>query len=213
MNEATPTPTEAHRKLCRDVIFSATDGAELIADSEARAVAAAVSSLTCTHHNDKQRAACPVCFVATLTAERDRLRAEVAALVVTKDRACTAAADNKAEADQWHAELQTAEREVERLNGCCEELHTIIDNHGYPSGVDYAKMEARAERAEADAERYRFVTLRQDAELATERARLDWLAESWDNPLAINLHPSYGWSEASKNLRAAIDAAMKEDAK
>ena len=39
--------------------------------------------------------------------------------------------------------------EAERLNGYCEELHTIIDNHGYPSGIDYAKMEARAERAEA----------------------------------------------------------------
>ena len=33
----------------------------------------------------------------------------------------------------------------------------------------------RAERAEADAERYRLVTLKQDAELAAERARLDWV--------------------------------------
>jgi hypothetical protein len=85
------------------------------------------------------------------------------------------------------------------------------------------------------AERYRLATLKLDGELAemhtsfagnvhtenrvlqaalaTERARLDWLAESWDNPLAINLHPSYGWSVKSKNLRAVIDAAMNEDAK
>ena len=28
---------------------------------------------TCTHHNDQQRDACPVCLVATLTAERDLL--------------------------------------------------------------------------------------------------------------------------------------------
>ena len=34
---------------------------------------------------------------------------------------------------------------------------------------------ARAERAEAEAERYRLVTLRLDAELAAERARLDWV--------------------------------------
>jgi len=27
---------------------------------------------TCTHHNDQQRAACPVCLVTALTAERDR---------------------------------------------------------------------------------------------------------------------------------------------
>ena len=30
---------------------------------------------TCTHHNDQQRAECPVCLVATLTAERDQLLA------------------------------------------------------------------------------------------------------------------------------------------
>ena len=29
---------------------------------------------TCTHHNDQQRAACPVCLVTTLTAERARLK-------------------------------------------------------------------------------------------------------------------------------------------
>jgi cell division protein FtsB len=32
---------------------------------------------TCTNHNDRQRAECPVCLVAKLTAERDQLRAEV----------------------------------------------------------------------------------------------------------------------------------------
>ena len=31
---------------------------------------------TCTHHNDQQRAACPVCLVATLTTERDQLRSD-----------------------------------------------------------------------------------------------------------------------------------------
>jgi transposase-like protein len=35
------------------------------------------AAYTCTHHNDRQRAACPVCLVAALTAERDELRAEV----------------------------------------------------------------------------------------------------------------------------------------
>lgn len=30
---------------------------------------------TCTHHNDQQRAACPVCLIATLTTERDAARA------------------------------------------------------------------------------------------------------------------------------------------
>ena len=72
----TPTQiTEAHYDLRRQVIFSdADDGAELIADSEARAVAEVVNALTCTHHNDQQRIACPVCLVTELTSERDLLR-------------------------------------------------------------------------------------------------------------------------------------------
>jgi len=40
------------------------------------------------------------------------------------------------------------DKEIERLDLCCTELHGIIDNHGYPSGVDYDKAIARAEAAE-----------------------------------------------------------------
>ena len=35
---------------------------------------------TCTHHNDAERTACPVCLVSALTAERGKLRAELAEL-------------------------------------------------------------------------------------------------------------------------------------
>jgi DNA repair ATPase RecN len=74
-----PTHIEAHYNLRRQVIFSPPDeGAQLIADSEARAVASAVATLTCANHNDQQRSACPVCLVAALTAERDQLRAALA---------------------------------------------------------------------------------------------------------------------------------------
>ena len=70
------TPTEAQYDLRRQVIFSdPDDGAQLIADSEARAVASAVTTLTCTHHTDHQRAACPVCLVTAVATERDQLRA------------------------------------------------------------------------------------------------------------------------------------------
>ena len=34
-----------------------------------------MSNTTCTHHNNQQRAACPVCLVTALTAERDQLLA------------------------------------------------------------------------------------------------------------------------------------------
>jgi len=54
-----------------------------IADAKAAVAArlaagAKLNAATCTHHTDQQRAACPVCLVATLTAERDQLRAELA---------------------------------------------------------------------------------------------------------------------------------------
>ena len=69
-------------------------------------------------------------------------------------------------------------------------------------GAVYNAEKARAERAEAEAERYRLVTLRQDAELTTERARLDWLL----------LDVVSRFDDAYYN-RAAIDAAMKEGEK
>lgn len=60
------------------------------------------------------------------------------------------------------ARAERAEAEVERLDGCCEELHAVIDNHGYPSGIDYAEMTARAEKAEAALQKIRDV-MRQDS--------------------------------------------------
>jgi hypothetical protein len=59
-------------------------------------------------------------------------------------------------------ELARLRAEVERLNGCCEELHAVIDSHGYPSGIDYAEMKSRTEKAEAElaAEREKVRVLR-----------------------------------------------------
>ena len=83
------------------------------------------------------------------------------------------------------SELARLRAEVERLDGCCEELHAVIDNHGYPSGIDYAEMTARAEKAEADT------------------VRMDWLEKE-----ALQ----QDWGPWSMN-RASIDAAMKEASK
>lgn len=120
---------------------------------------------TCTHHNDKQRAECPVCLVAKLRAEVERLRS---------DRDCEKRL--RKDADEFR------ENAIER-----------------------------ATKAEADAERYRLVTLRQDAELAAERARLDWLDMT---STAILLAPKdRRLNVNSTDVRAAIDAAMKEETK
>ena len=127
---------------------------------------------TCTHHSDQQRAACPVCLVAALTAERDQLRQQVANLTYSNNA-------HRETAETWRA----AAIERDQLRADCE----------------------------AEAERYRLVTLRLDAELAKERARLDWLMAGG---MCLVQH-SGGFHVSRLHCqvsRAAIDLGMKEDA-
>ena len=58
-------------------------------------------------------------------------------------------------AANYTAELARLRAEVERLNGCCEELHTIIDTTAIHRAPIYAKMKARAEKAEAECVKWR----------------------------------------------------------
>jgi hypothetical protein len=272
----TPTPiTESHRKLAVELMLalpsqsyataSVSNAAKLIADSEARAVASAVTALTCTHHNDAERTACPVCLVTALTAERDELRDDRAneiawakwashhladAIEVKAERdqlrakaerfqrlqrfIDTAAAEMKAglitfggiaelraERDQLRAEnsnLRVGQKaceacdeptafevrqfraEMERLRAdrdCEKRLRKDADefrenaiaraekaeaeltelHDSFAGNVHAQRNELRAELAaeREKAERYRLASLKLDAELATERARLDWV--------------------------------------
>lgn len=137
---------------------------------------------TCTHHNDKQRAECPVCLVAKLRAAVERLRS---------DRDCEKRL--RKDADEFR------ENAIER-----------------------------ATKAEADAERYRLVTLRQDAQLATAKERLR--SEAMDDYAAIkDLQRELATERARldwvfRNCKVIADGyaihdredlgvAMKEDAK
>ena len=100
------TPTEAHYDLRRLVIYSdADEGAELIAESEARAVAAAVTALTCTHHNDKQWAECPVCLVTHLTVERDHWQKIAVSASHEREHNANVAQAMTTERDQLRAEV------------------------------------------------------------------------------------------------------------
>ena len=139
------TPTEAYYDLRRHVIFSdPDDGAELIANSEARAVAAAVTALTCTHHNDLERAACPVCLVTALTAERDQLRA---ALALGQQNCDDAYDDLRAERDAAIARAERAEADLKLLR---EWQRDVIQN----ASAHHAERKdaiARAESAEREA--------------------------------------------------------------
>jgi hypothetical protein len=111
---------------------------------------------TCTHHNDQMRAACPVCLVATLTAERDKAEAQLHALRLV----CGTTDANKFET--W----------TDRAN-------------------------ARAERAEA--------------ELAAERARLDWVFRNCK--VEADDYTTGNRDVYAIHDREDLGAAMKEGAK
>jgi len=83
MNPPTPTPRtdaawaktfEDDEDQCR-AGNAASDMRDECATIE-RELIALTGTHTCTHHNDQQRAACPVCLVTALTAELDQLRAD-----------------------------------------------------------------------------------------------------------------------------------------
>ena len=131
---------------------------------------------TCTHHNDQQRAACPVCLVPALTAERDQLRAQLHALQLVCG---TTDADKFSTwVDRANARAERAEAEVERLRSdrdCEKRLRKDADEFR-------ENAIARAERAEADAaaylkraESFRKIGDEAEAELATERAEVERL--------------------------------------
>jgi len=82
MNTPTPTPRTDAATYPADCL-----GKTLVTNRDcSRALETELVTLTgactCTHHNDQQRAACPVCLVATLTAERDHLHAQLRALTL-----------------------------------------------------------------------------------------------------------------------------------
>jgi hypothetical protein len=153
--------------------------------------------------------------LATITAERDQLRADcenetkwaahyLAQSIAEKARAARAEAGETVALTNWNGALERAMKAEADL-AALEQCHDANCR-----GV--VKIAAELDTEREKAERYRLVTLKQDAELATERARLDWLEkrgpwESWFQPA----------KEVSLLLRApirdAIDKAMKEDAK
>jgi hypothetical protein len=99
---------------------------------------------TCTHHNDAERTACPVCLVTALTAERDQLRAALALGQINCDNAYD---DLRTERDQLRAE-------VERLK-----KQAVFD-----ADHVHALNSAFATRAELTTEREKVRTLREALE-------------------------------------------------
>ena len=166
----------------------------LIAESEAKAVASALSNVTCTHHNDKQRAECPVCLVAALRADVERLghleavlrssAADMTAGSITAGGVADLRAENErlrrayVRPDDIRAQLESATARAERAEGNLAALEQSFDDN------------CRGVVKIAD-------------ELAVERARLDWL----ESPAGMH------WQWQAGITRATIDAKMQKDAK
>jgi hypothetical protein len=131
MNTPTPTPTPR-----TDAATYPADclGKTLVTNRDCsraleRELVTLTGACTCTHHNDQQRAACPVCLVTALTAERDQLRAENSNLRAGQ-KACEACDEPTA------FEVRKLRAEMELLRFDAEEFRE--------------NAIARAERAEAD---------------------------------------------------------------
>ena len=226
--------TEAHRVLARHLSTEAESVphlcdlmAQAIADSEAQAVASALSNVTCTHHNDMARAECSVCLVAALRAERDQLRAGVERL-----RSETARIGKNGAEEYIRAER--AEAELGKLRGFYNEIvaecgHDLIVREYRQRGELLRDEANRRKEAEAELAGIRALADRRNerdhsqdtthqlvaaldqaldiaqAELAIERARLDWLMAG-----GVVLSGYYLSRLHYPVSRAAIDAAMKD---
>jgi hypothetical protein len=101
---------------------------------------------TCTHHNDAERTACPVCLVTALTAERDQLRDQLSAArhretiaLASWDEERNRALREGARVVEWRdrAELAEAELATERarrddlvadINDACITLASAKDD-------------------------------------------------------------------------------------
>ena len=134
---------------------------------------------------------------AELRAELERLTKQA---VFDGDHIHTlnAAFATRAEVTDANARAERAEAEVERLKPYVSKAILTKDGTMLCSpmvGTKFNEMQARAERAEA--------------ELAAERARLDWV--ELRAPKCWGLIDAQMLAAKTETIRAAIDAAMKED--
>ena len=138
--------------------------------------------------------------LAALTAERDQLRDEVERLSALGSWAHTCIHHTDEERKAWAACPCCAIARAERAEA---------DAAAYLKRAEsFSKL---ADEAEAEAERYRLVTLRQDAELAAEREKLDWVFQNCK--VEANDYTTGNRDVYYVHDREDLGVAMKEDAK
>jgi DNA repair exonuclease SbcCD ATPase subunit len=143
--------------------------------------------------------------LTALTTERDQLRDEVERCNDIINRASTQFFHNGTDGETA-AKMLTVLNEAKPCELCgglalgkenCDAAYDELRVDCDELRADVVRLTARAERAEAD--------------LATERARLDWLRDNVEEIYSKDQHGIVYLS--GDNIRAAIDAAMQEDAK
>jgi len=186
---STPIPTEAHIDLALQIAEAlARSGnvaaAELIAASEARATAELRDSLAL--EQDMGNAA-----YDELRGDADELRGDVVRLT--------------AERDQLRAKAQRFQRLEAFTNTAAAELKSGLITFGGIAGLraERDELSAKVERLDRAAGAIGEAFGKAEAELAAERARLDWL----ESDAGVD----WQWSSTTLTIRrASIDAAIKE---
>ena len=196
--------TEAHREAAVAIFAIAMKSshhgapfrepcAQLIADSEAKAVVEIAMV-----------AAASADFNVSLRLERDQLRAENATLRAAQKACEDCDAPTTAEVAGLRADCTYNHECINRLASATgkfgEKSETVVEVA--LSTID--QLRAEVEQLKADGAASAFINMscrasRAEAELAAERARLDWLED-------------HGWVTGEPCDRAGIDAAMKEGA-
>jgi chromosome segregation ATPase len=231
MNTPTPTPRTDAATYPADCL-----GTTLVTNRDcARALETELVTLTgaytCTHHNDAERTACPVCLVAALTAERDQLRG---ALALGQEN-CDAVYDElRADCDELRGDVVRIATERDQLRAKAERfqrLQRFIDTAAAEMKVGLITFggiaELRAERDQlrsdcenetkwaahylADAIASKARAERAEAELAKEREKVRVLREALENlrdeqngaPLCTREEQ---WTQAMDRADAALAA-------
>jgi hypothetical protein len=119
MKTPTPTPRTDAATYPADCLGKTLVTNRDCARALERELVTLTGAYTCTHHTDQQRAACPVCLVTALTAERDQLAALFPHLctwwIKRYDAADRQLCENAARAERAEAAL-TAERDQLRAD-------------------------------------------------------------------------------------------------
>ena len=176
---------------------------------------------TCTNHNDRQRAECPVCLVSALTAERDQLRSEFEKLAITTAQAQDRNVSYRLERDKAKAEAERTDAIYQRACEVERELRAEVKRMTHAYEYDHKCLYEVRNRCHLWKQR----AIKAEAELAAERARLQKIA--LDACMSAQIKPLVWYPKGYvidpndlgkinehqvEACVAAIDVALKEDA-